>query len=97
MIVSDIRRRTDIDYFRTLELPDTCLVKTIRIVVNDEIRTERGWKFQKGVDDVASECDLDTVCDWDFKISNETGTCPDDLLADLMQLIIPILEEETQF
>lgn len=77
-------------------MPDT-LVRTVRIVVPDEVRTERGWKFQKGVDDVASECDLDTVCDWDFQISNATGTCPDDLLAEIMQLINPVLEEETQF
>lgn len=98
VIVSDIRRRTDVAYFRSLQ-SDGIDVRTVRLFADDSVRIERGWQFQAGVDDVASECDLDTVSDWDFEICNETtdGQSTDKLLSDLIQLVIPILEEETQF
>ncbi|XP_004522686.1 probable phosphomevalonate kinase [Ceratitis capitata] len=67
IIVSDIRRKTDIKYF--LETYGT-LVHTVRIMAKDEIRIERGWHFTKGVDDVASECDLDDYTQWDIVLQN---------------------------
>lgn len=101
VIVSDIRRRTDIEFFRSLQqsaaATDEIVVKTVRISVDDSVRRERGWTFQEGVDDVASECDLDAFDEWDFEITNDAGRCPDELLKGLMQSIIPVLEQETQF
>lgn len=37
------------------------------------IRESRGFKFTPGVDDGASECDLDDVTDWDLVIRNNPG------------------------
>lgn len=70
VIVSDIRRKTDIKYFRKT-FNDK--IKLIRIKCSDDIRAERGWIFQVGVDDIQSECDLDDWMDWDLVIENEGG------------------------
>ncbi|CAG4965661.1 unnamed protein product [Parnassius apollo] len=66
-IVSDIRRKTDIKWFKENYGP---LLKTIRIIADEETRKERGFDFQAGVDDVASECDLDDYAEWDLVIDN---------------------------
>lgn len=68
IIVSDIRRRTDVDYFTSLDIP----ILAVRINASDEERKERGWVATEGVDDVASECDLDDFDEWDFVINNDT-------------------------
>lgn len=44
-IVSDIRRKTDLKWFRENN-PD--LTKTIRIIASNEIRTDRGWVHKNG-------------------------------------------------
>ncbi|XP_045483791.1 probable phosphomevalonate kinase isoform X2 [Harmonia axyridis] len=67
-IVCDIRRKTDIDFFKKT-YDDR--IKTVRINARESIRKARGWIFTKGVDDVASECDLDSYQNWDLEISNE--------------------------
>lgn len=69
-IVSDIRRKTDINWFKETYGP---LVKTIRIVADEETRKHRGFIFKPGVDDVASECDLDDYIEWDLLIDNGEG------------------------
>lgn len=66
-IVSDIRRKTDIKYFNET-FPE--IIKTIRIHCDDESRLRRDWKWELGVDDVQSECDLDDYEKWDFVIEN---------------------------
>ncbi|KAL5287588.1 hypothetical protein ACFFRR_008465 [Megaselia abdita] len=68
VIVSDIRRKTDIKFFKE---EYGHLVKTVRISCPDGIRQERGWMFQEGVDDVQSECDLDDFLVWDFEFLND--------------------------
>jgi len=68
VIVSDVRRRTDMDYFTSLNIP----LLAVRINASDEERIERGWEFTEGVDDVASECDLDDSDEWDFVINNNS-------------------------
>lgn len=68
IIVSDIRRRTDFDYFTSLNIP----LLAVRINATDEVRKERGWEFAEGVDDVPSECDLDNFEEWDFMINNNS-------------------------
>ncbi|XP_011196638.1 phosphomevalonate kinase [Zeugodacus cucurbitae] len=67
VIVSDIRRKTDITYFNENY---GSLVLTIRINTKDSIRVERGWIFTKGVDDVPSECDLDDYNQWNIVLEN---------------------------
>jgi len=66
VIVSDVRRRTDIEYFK-----HNYNIKTIRIEAMNDVRQYRGWEFEDGVDNVQSECDLDDFEDWDFRINND--------------------------
>ena len=49
-IVTDARRRTDLDHFRR----NYCgvEVKTIRVKANESVRIQRNWKFTKGGFDV---------------------------------------------
>lgn len=79
VIVSDIRRKTDIKFFRDHGYN----IKTIR--ADDEVRKARGWIFGDGVDNVQSECDLDDVHQWDLKIENdgtqEVETIVDQIVA----------------
>lgn len=83
-IVSDIRRKTDIRFFRESFVNRT---KTIRIVAHEETRRARGWKFQEGVDDVQSECDLDDVTDWDVCVNNENDADVENILEQIIALI----------
>lgn len=89
VIVSDIRRNTDIKFFQE----ENYNIRTIRIETSDAIRKERGWIFQKNVDDVQSECDLDNYDKWDFQIVND-GT--DDIEQCLTKLA-EIVENEIQW
>uniref|UniRef100_A0A146KU59 Phosphomevalonate kinase n=2 Tax=Lygus hesperus TaxID=30085 RepID=A0A146KU59_LYGHE len=66
-VVSDVRRKTDIRWFSE-NFPGK--IRTIRLVCDDQIRVERGWKFTEGIDDKETECDLDDFDSWDFKIIN---------------------------
>ncbi|XP_054714347.1 phosphomevalonate kinase-like [Uloborus diversus] len=66
-VVSDARRKSDIDFF-CKHFPEATM--TIRINALEEIRKKRGWNFTEGVDDVESECGLDTFDSWDFRIDN---------------------------
>ncbi|XP_073978385.1 phosphomevalonate kinase isoform X2 [Rhodnius prolixus] len=66
-IVSDIRRKTDIRWFK--ENFGT-VVSTVKIVSDEQVRKSRGWIFEEGVDDKESECDLDDVTEWDVVIAN---------------------------
>lgn len=71
MIVSDVRRRSDIAYFRRLSAATGVRLVLVRVQVADAIRVRRGWTFERGVDDVASECDLDAFDEWDVVAANE--------------------------
>ncbi|CAK9812148.1 Phosphomevalonate kinase [Anthophora plagiata] len=66
-IVSDVRRKTDVEWF-VQNFGETC--KTIRIVSDDVIRKKRGWMFVPGIDDSETECDLDDMNKWDLKVTN---------------------------
>ncbi|CAH2087049.1 unnamed protein product [Euphydryas editha] len=66
-IVSDIRRKTDVQWFKENYGP---IVKTIRLVADEETRIERGFQFKNGVDDITSECGLDDYNEWDLIIDN---------------------------
>ncbi|XP_065076350.1 phosphomevalonate kinase [Ochlerotatus camptorhynchus] len=83
-VVSDVRRKTDVIFFRE-SYGDR--VRTVRIVAEDQTRRERGWKFQEGVDDVQSECDLDDVTEWDLLVSNDSGADVEGILGKIETLI----------
>lgn len=83
-IVSDVRRKNDIKYFRE-QYGDKLIL--IRIKCDDEIRIGRGWTFQEGVDDIESECDLDDFSEWDVVIVNDGSVAGDDLLKPLVERV----------
>lgn len=85
VIVSDIRRKTDIKYFRET-FGDR--VKLIRIKCDDSIRQQRGWKFESGVDDIQSECDLDDWHEWDLTLDNDRNKEASDILDEIVEKII---------
>lgn len=82
IIVSDVRRKSDIKYFRETF---GSKIKLIRIKCSDCIRQERGWIFQAGVDDIQSECDLDDWNDWDLVIENTGERDVDELLNEIIK------------
>nr|CAI5843063.1 unnamed protein product [Callosobruchus analis] len=68
-IVSDIRRKSDIKWFKETYGD---LVKTVRILATDDVRMQRGWVFKQGIDDIESECGLDDYTEWDYQVSNNS-------------------------
>uniref|UniRef100_A0A182PG92 Phosphomevalonate kinase n=1 Tax=Anopheles epiroticus TaxID=199890 RepID=A0A182PG92_9DIPT len=84
-IVSDVRRKTDVRYFRETYGPDR--LRTVRIEASEWVRTGRGWQFQAGVDDVPSECDLDDYRAWDLVLTNEQPDGVEELLDRLVELV----------
>lgn len=84
VIVSDIRRKNDIKWFRE-NFGDR--MKLIRIKCDDSIRVQRGWKFQEGVDDIKSECDLDDWQLWDLLVENDGQKDTDDIINEILELV----------
>lgn len=84
VIVSDIRRKNDIRWFRET-FGDK--IKLIRIQCDDNVRLNRGWKFQHGVDDIQSECDLDDWQEWDLIIDNDGHKGTEEILEEIMLLL----------
>nr|XP_015224331.1 PREDICTED: phosphomevalonate kinase [Lepisosteus oculatus] len=69
-IVSDTRRRSDLQWFWS-RYPDRC--RTVRVEAAEQTRRERGWQFTAGVDDAESECGLDGGVAFDWTIHNDSG------------------------
>lgn len=84
VIVSDIRRKKDVEWFRE-NFGDK--IKLIRIKCDDSVRAERGWKFEQGVDDIQSECGLDDWIEWDLIVNNDGKKTTEDILDELMTII----------
>lgn len=84
VIVSDIRRKTDIEFFESQEYN----IRTVRINASEEVRQARGWVFQSGIDDVQSECDLDDFTQWNLHIDND-GTQDVDVIVEQILRLIP--------
>jgi len=57
-ICVDIRHLGDYDWFRE-HYADR--LKRIRVSADEDVRKSRGWSFQEGVDDTASECNWITL------------------------------------
>nr|QAU32514.1 phosphomevalonate kinase [Dendroctonus armandi] len=82
-IVSDIRRKTDIKWFK-----ENCSnLKLIRITAALTIRKERGWIFTAGVDDAESECDLDDFGSWDIELANNNREEYENAIRAILKLI----------
>lgn len=64
LIVADIRRKTDVEYFNNFQN------LKLRVESTPEVRSGRGWVFTKGIDDSETEVDLDDYEKWDFRIKN---------------------------
>lgn len=81
--MSDIRRKTDIKFFQE----QAYNIKAIRINATEMTRQSRGWKFESGVDDVQSECDLDDFEAWDLVIENDGSLDADEIIQKILTLI----------
>ncbi|XP_033750719.1 phosphomevalonate kinase-like [Pecten maximus] len=88
-IISDARRKTDVEYFKR-NFPS--ITKTIRVVASESIRESRGFIFTKGVDDAESECGLDDI-NFDFEIINNGD---DAVLVERLQDIKDIVDKILQ-
>merc|ERR1711976_239436 len=64
--VTDCRRISDVEYFKAKLKGKVILLK---IVADENTRNARGWIFTKGIDDMETECGLDTL-EPDFVIVN---------------------------
>lgn len=84
VIVSDIRRQTDIKWFRE---KFGNKVKLVRIKCDDKIRSNRGWIFQEGVDDKESECGLDEWTEWDLVVENNGENDSEYILSRIHSLL----------
>lgn len=82
-IVSDIRRKTDIAWFKTTYGDQ---IRTVRMFATEQARVSRGFTFTVGVDDVSSECDLDDFTEWDLCISNNNKEECDDAIQKILSL-----------
>lgn len=84
VIVSDIRRQNDIKWFRET-FGDK--IKLIRIQCDNSIRAKRGWKFEVGIDDIQSECDLDDWKEYDLIVNNDGQKQTEDILDEILTLL----------
>lgn len=82
-IVSDARRLSDVEYFRSYASENNVKCYCVRVFANEETRTQRNWKFTSGVDNAESECGLDTYKQWDFVYRNSMN---DNFMRDIKTL-----------
>ncbi|KAI8480783.1 PREDICTED: phosphomevalonate kinase-like [Branchiostoma belcheri] len=90
-IITDARRKTDIQYFR--EKYATRAI-SVRVEAQEEVRRKRGWVFTSGVDDAESECDLDLGVTWDVVITNNGEHA--ELMEQLDKLVYTIREKQSK-
>ena len=83
LIVSDCRRKTDISFFEQ-EFGREC-IKRVRVEASDELRKQRGYVFQNGVDDAESECGLDHIDGgFDFVLKNDELLSENEILSPIV-------------
>ena len=66
IVVSDARRSGDLEFFQHHFSPNRLI--TCRIHASMDTRVSRAFQFDTLVDAAVSECGLDHVTDWDFRI-----------------------------
>ena len=85
-IVSDCRRKTDVQFFE--ELFGREQVRRIRIEASEGTRKRRGFVFQNGVDDAESECGLDNLDGgFDFVVQNDGIESEKQVLSSVIEWI----------
>lgn len=96
-VLVDARRPCDLEYMieEYGKKDATCKLFIVRIVASQETRGKRGWTFQSGVDDVDSECALDSWSDWTLVIPNEFDTTDEDLKRHLSPVLSACQELES--
>ncbi|CAF0977039.1 unnamed protein product [Didymodactylos carnosus] len=87
-IVCDIRRYTDIEFFKKY-FHDKLLL--IRIQSSIESREKRGFIFSQDIDDSESECQLDSNVEWNFVFINNENDI-DNFHSQINKLIALIRE-----
>ncbi|KAJ8354702.1 hypothetical protein SKAU_G00222690 [Synaphobranchus kaupii] len=87
-IVSDARRLSDLQWFRT-EYPSQ--TRCIRVEASEHTRHQRGWEFTPGIDDAESECGLDHGVNFDWIIHNEEDAAP---LEEQLQALLSLVQEK---
>lgn len=90
LIVPDCRRLSDINFFKTH--CDTRL-RQIRIESTLSVRKKRGFEFVAGIDDQATECDLDGYDKWDIVIPNDIQIEDGDLPPQLNEILTLVCHE----
>ncbi|XP_063432200.1 phosphomevalonate kinase-like [Mytilus trossulus] len=85
-IITDARRKTDVEYFKENYTDKTF---TVRVCANESIRESRGFIFTPGVDDAESECGLDEGIHWDYVIHNNDDQNQLDKDIDHLVTIVP--------
>ena len=80
-LVCDARRVSDMHYFKEHY---KAKLLTVKVQASEQVRQERGWIYNKEVDDSQSECGLDHY-DCDVTIDN-TSTCESSLTQQLLQV-----------
>ncbi|KAI6659755.1 Phosphomevalonate kinase-like [Oopsacas minuta] len=83
-IISDVRRHSDVSYFRQKY---NCV--TVKVAATQSVREERGFKFVDGVDNAQSECGLDNL-ECDITIQND-GTVPLPEVSGYKELVALVL------
>ena len=89
-LVSDCRRPSDVEYFKSrysslTSFSSSCFL--VRVSASDGVRSGRGWEFVGGVDDAPSECALDEVsCDYHV-INNREEKVLEEKLKELKYII----------
>ncbi|XP_075145060.1 phosphomevalonate kinase [Haematobia irritans] len=84
VIVSDVRRKNDVRYFKEVYGNK---VFCIRLTCPEEIRSQRGFTFTPGVDDIESECGLDDYHEWDLIFQNDSKVDADHITATIIDKI----------
>ncbi|XP_069074485.1 phosphomevalonate kinase isoform X3 [Pleurodeles waltl] len=85
-IVSDTRRRSDVDWFRSSYGE---LTQTVRVQASEATRRLRGWAFTPGIDDAESECGLDHGMSFDWTITNDGDS---EVLNDQLDTLVDFIK-----
>ncbi|VDP14819.1 unnamed protein product [Heligmosomoides polygyrus] len=85
VIISDCRRPSDIDYFRS-----NYQTITVRVSASIEERERRGFVFVEGIDDMPSECALDNY-PHDIVVVNDDSCDPEEQLKHVVDNVQRLL------
>ncbi|KAM8921583.1 phosphomevalonate kinase [Pelodytes ibericus] len=89
-IISDARRRSDVDWFVSSY---GAVTQTVRVVASEETRTSRGWVYTPDIDEAESECGLDHGVSFNWTIRNDGDqTALEEQLRTLMDYIYSKLD-----